>query len=157
VRPGRAAGAGGERLAGGRHRVAGPAVGRGQQASGDPAARQGGRHLAGTEESDPKLRPGTHAAPPLTWTIEEVRIIPNHPCRRKCWHPPRVPGSPGKVFAASDRPARRVTHPMSQTQDVTRPAPAVAPAPARTGWATLGELNRYQWFVFAVAAIAWMA
>jgi len=27
----------------------------------------------------------------------------------------------------------------------------------RTGWATLKELNRYQWFVFAVAAIAWMA
>lgn len=27
----------------------------------------------------------------------------------------------------------------------------------RTGWATLKDLNRYQWFVFAVAAIAWMA
>src|SRR5581483_11579579 len=25
------------------------------------------------------------------------------------------------------------------------------------GWAALGDLNRYQWFVFAVAAIAWMA
>ena len=31
-------------------------------------------------------------------------------------------------------------------------------APAlRSGWASLGDLNRYQWFVFAVAAIAWMA
>ena len=27
----------------------------------------------------------------------------------------------------------------------------------RTGWATLKDLNSYQWFVFAVAAIAWMA
>jgi MFS family permease len=25
------------------------------------------------------------------------------------------------------------------------------------GWASLGELNRYQWFVFTVAAVAWMA
>jgi MFS family permease len=31
-----------------------------------------------------------------------------------------------------------------------------APA-ARTGWASLRDLNRYQWFVFSVAAIAWMA
>ena len=30
-------------------------------------------------------------------------------------------------------------------------------APPRTGWATLKDLNGYQWFVFAVAAIAWMA
>jgi MFS family permease len=30
------------------------------------------------------------------------------------------------------------------------------PAP-RTGWASLKDLNGYQWFVFAVAAIAWMA
>ncbi|MBX9585492.1 MAG: MFS transporter [Gemmataceae bacterium] len=29
--------------------------------------------------------------------------------------------------------------------------------PARTGWASLKDLNRYQWFVFAVAAVAWMA
>ncbi|MFO0935685.1 MAG: MFS transporter [Gemmataceae bacterium] len=27
----------------------------------------------------------------------------------------------------------------------------------RTGWSALKDLNRYQWFVFAVAAIAWMA
>ncbi|MBN9522005.1 MFS transporter [bacterium] len=31
------------------------------------------------------------------------------------------------------------------------------PAPTRTGWASLRDLNSYQWFVFAVAAIAWMA
>jgi MFS family permease len=38
---------------------------------------------------------------------------------------------------------------------VTAPAPtAVAP---RAGWASLKDLTRYQWFVFAVAAIAWMA
>ncbi len=30
-------------------------------------------------------------------------------------------------------------------------------AKARTGWASLKDLNRYQWFVFAVAAVAWMA
>ncbi len=29
--------------------------------------------------------------------------------------------------------------------------------PPRKGWATLRDLNNYQWFVFAVAAIAWMA
>src|SRR4029077_9015987 len=27
----------------------------------------------------------------------------------------------------------------------------------RSGWNTLRDLNGYQWFVFAVAAIAWMA
>lgn len=30
-------------------------------------------------------------------------------------------------------------------------------ATTRTGWASLRDLNSYQWFVFAVAAIAWMA
>lgn len=30
-------------------------------------------------------------------------------------------------------------------------------APTRSGWATLRDLNSYQWFVFCVAAIAWMA
>jgi MFS family permease len=29
--------------------------------------------------------------------------------------------------------------------------------PPRTGWASLKDLNRYQWFVFAVAVVAWMA
>ncbi|HEY1375312.1 MAG TPA: MFS transporter [Gemmataceae bacterium] len=52
---------------------------------------------------------------------------------------------------------------MPQTDDPARPAPppvtpAVSPAAAgRVGWAALGDLTRYQWFVFAVAAIAWMA
>jgi MFS family permease len=32
----------------------------------------------------------------------------------------------------------------------------VTPA-ARTGWASLKDLSKYQWFVFSVAAIAWMA
>lgn len=39
---------------------------------------------------------------------------------------------------------------------VADPAATTA-APARTGWASLRDLNRYQWFVFAVAAVAWMA
>ena len=35
---------------------------------------------------------------------------------------------------------------------------AASPVPTpRKGWATLRDLNRYQWFVFAVAAVAWMA
>ena len=34
--------------------------------------------------------------------------------------------------------------------------PAAVPH-VRKGWATLKDLNRYQWLVFAVAAIAWMA
>ena len=38
-------------------------------------------------------------------------------------------------------------------------APPVAPAPAhpRSGYGTLRQLNSYQWFVFLVAAVAWMA
>ncbi|MFO0850675.1 MAG: MFS transporter [Gemmataceae bacterium] len=32
-----------------------------------------------------------------------------------------------------------------------------ADAAPRTGWASLRDLSRYQWFVFTVAAIAWMA
>lgn len=41
---------------------------------------------------------------------------------------------------------------MSVSPDAAKLAP-----PARTGWASLLDLSRYQWFVFAVAAIAWMA
>ena len=29
------------------------------------------------------------------------------------------------------------------------------PAPARTGWGSLRQLTRYQWFVFVVACLAW--
>jgi MFS family permease len=32
-----------------------------------------------------------------------------------------------------------------------------SPRPPRTGWASLRDLTGYQWFVFSVAAIAWMA
>ncbi|MBX9622743.1 MAG: MFS transporter [Gemmataceae bacterium] len=35
--------------------------------------------------------------------------------------------------------------------------PAATAAPGRAGWASLKDLNRYQWFVFAVAVVAWMA
>jgi MFS family permease len=48
---------------------------------------------------------------------------------------------------------------MSRADDlaeVTTTAPAT-PAVSSTGWASLGQLTRYHWFVFAVAAIAWMA
>lgn len=37
---------------------------------------------------------------------------------------------------------------------IADPSADVAP---RTGWASLRDLSRYQWFVFTVAAIAWMA
>jgi MFS family permease len=48
---------------------------------------------------------------------------------------------------------------MQRTDDVLTPAPATAapPPPTHSGWASLRDLNRYHWFVFAVAAIAWMA
>src|SRR5947209_18648225 len=48
---------------------------------------------------------------------------------------------------------------MPRTDDPTLPVPPDAvPIPhTRTGWAALGDLNRYQWFVFTVAAVAWMA
>jgi len=36
-------------------------------------------------------------------------------------------------------------------------SPPTMPRAPRTGWASLLDLSRYQWFVFAVAAIAWMA
>src|SRR5262249_56820310 len=39
----------------------------------------------------------------------------------------------------------------------TKPVPAAAPPTPRAGWASLRDLTGYQWFVFAVAAIAWMA
>lgn len=35
--------------------------------------------------------------------------------------------------------------------------PEVSPSSERAGWSSLRELNRYQWFVFVVAALAWMA
>jgi MFS family permease len=47
---------------------------------------------------------------------------------------------------------------MRQAEDVVTVAtPSPPPALHRTGWASLLDLNRYHWFVFAVAAIAWMA
>jgi MFS family permease len=35
--------------------------------------------------------------------------------------------------------------------------PVAATFTPRTGWASLRDLDRYQWFVFVVAAVAWMA
>src|SRR5262245_56131860 len=35
--------------------------------------------------------------------------------------------------------------------------PESSPTSQKTGWSSLRDLNRYQWFVFAVAALAWMA
>jgi MFS family permease len=52
---------------------------------------------------------------------------------------------------------------MPRTDEPTLPTPKLAPVgaaaviPGRSGWAALGDLNHYQWFVFAVAAIAWTA
>ena len=48
---------------------------------------------------------------------------------------------------------------MPRTDDLpATPATApTVPAPLRAGWASLRELNRYHWFVFSVAAVAWMA
>ena len=43
---------------------------------------------------------------------------------------------------------------MSSAVPASKSEPVAAP---RTGWASLRDLNRYQWFVFFVAAIAWMA
>src|SRR5262245_32179260 len=46
---------------------------------------------------------------------------------------------------------------MSSAPDTAKPAAElISPAP-RTGWASLRDLTSYQWFVFSVAAIAWMA
>jgi MFS family permease len=43
-----------------------------------------------------------------------------------------------------------------QITDSPKTAPAESPV-VRSGWSTLRDLNGYHWFVFAVAAIAWMA
>ena len=37
------------------------------------------------------------------------------------------------------------------------PSPDLSPTGLRRGWSTLRDLNSYQWLVFAVAALAWMA
>ncbi|MCZ2340489.1 MAG: MFS transporter [Bacteroidales bacterium] len=41
--------------------------------------------------------------------------------------------------------------------DTTSSSISKEPTPPRRGWASLRDLTGYQWFVFAVAAIAWMA
>src|SRR3954471_14434098 len=46
---------------------------------------------------------------------------------------------------------------MSVAPDAARAESTLATAQPRSGWASLRDLNRYQWFVFAVAAIAWTA
>lgn len=43
------------------------------------------------------------------------------------------------------------------SSDMTSPPISKDSAPARRGWSSLRDLTSYQWFVFAVAAIAWMA
>src|SRR5262245_34098943 len=71
----------------------------------------------------------------------------------------------GSVYIRGGRPnppmpSNRVPCPMQKTDTPTSTAPgSVAPAaiPQRTGWASLLELSRYHWFVFSVAAVAWMA
>jgi MFS family permease len=46
---------------------------------------------------------------------------------------------------------------MANTDAITTPSLAPTPAVGRAGWASLLDLTGYQWFVFAVAAIAWTA
>jgi MFS family permease len=51
---------------------------------------------------------------------------------------------------------------MSNPENGSTAAASATAVPAATrmprkGWASLKDLNKYQWFVFAVAAIAWMA
>src|SRR5438270_8850855 len=69
--------------------------------------------------------------------------------------------APLSVYISNDPVHRqpRRDPPMPRTDDIPLSQPAVPAAipTSRTGWASLGELNRYQWFIFAVAAIAWMA
>lgn len=57
------------------------------------------------------------------------------------------------MFAEQDlHPSR---NPKADVMPSDAPTPAtVAP---RIGWASLRDLNSYQWFVFTVAAVAWMA
>src|ERR1700722_3830919 len=47
-------------------------------------------------------------------------------------------------------PSRRASMSITNTPAVSLPAPEVS------GWRTLGLLNRYHWFVFIVASMAWI-
>jgi MFS family permease len=49
-----------------------------------------------------------------------------------------------------------MSRPVSPTSAPSPSAPPTVPSPA-AGWGSLRLLNRYQWFVFSVAAVAWMA
>jgi MFS family permease len=64
--------------------------------------------------------------------------------------PPSAPGRPAGAYR--DRSPGFV---MSATPDALK-SDTAGPV-ARTGWASLRDLTPYHWFVFAVAAIAWMA
>jgi MFS family permease len=57
------------------------------------------------------------------------------------------------MLAGRTLPPSRLPKAAAMSGDSAAPTPPAA----RTGWASLKDLNRYQWFVFAVAAIAWMA
>jgi MFS family permease len=46
---------------------------------------------------------------------------------------------------------------MANPMISTPTSPPAVSNPQRTGWSSLLDLSRYQWFVFIVAAIAWMA
>ena len=45
---------------------------------------------------------------------------------------------------------------LTNPEPATRPANDLPPEPLVHGWATLGLLTRYHWFVFLVASTAWM-
>jgi len=67
--------------------------------------------------------------------------------------------SPPQHDSFSPAPAQKPGGSISTTPSspAATASPEPAPGPLGTGWASLLDLNRYQWFVFAVAAIAWMA
>ena len=44
---------------------------------------------------------------------------------------------------------------MSVAPDAATPAPDFTPRTPRTGWASLKDMNGYQWFVFIVCCLAW--
>src|SRR4051794_35924934 len=67
-------------------------------------------------------------------------------------HPTTPPAGP----RPPPPPPRHAAEPPMGNTDPTTPAAGPLTRP-RTGWASLKDLNKYQWFVFVVAAIAWMA
>src|SRR5262249_5050973 len=100
------------------------------------------------------IRAGPSAIFPSPPVHAETIIIPEGPARGTCWRRGRPP------VISIRPPARPAPIPTPRaSMSITNQPPLAPPAPPPhhvRGWRTLGLLNRYQWFVFVVAALGWL-